>query len=1728
MAQRTQDEKTRIRQLANAYETEYNTHKQQRIASCTQAQQTFLRALKHNLKDNEVSQLANQFEAALRQPDTKPSQFIRQHLNWLLEQCIPKMYHPHLLEQLDACIERPYLTGYLRRPFRSHHYSVYQTRIFDTIVSFMERLDGTVSVADALTLHANEGFCAYVQDNSWRCFGILPETIAYELDHGNVAVEEALIECMNSEGARDFSREMIYGILYSHNQKMHTYLGKMLVAARLQEGLRQAICESADAGCIAAFRTLLTVIESENLIRFSSVKRAVGTWLGIVGENAKDLDRIGTKSLTQIRDCLDSESKRAEMLASEDAMAIFTALWGLAFCEIDDAFRAVQQLSTAGSRHQLLVTGYFAAQLANKRYMHRLSKTVIPQHLDEPDILAVYLPFFMQGWHTALYHYRKTQAPDWNAPQVQFYDSTEEAERFYIILQNLYAGCPKKDREFAPCIFPWYSATLRRSDLVLRMGITAAILRDTEKIDACVALIPQVATNDRTDLVKILLTTPTTTAQLDALTDALCDKESYTRNLAFELISANLKTQINPPQAKQFRRMEELLRYKAADARAHLTALLMQQPDDALYGSVERLLTDTKEEKRTAGLDLVMQLANKAERKELMTKCLPLVHRMQHPSGKERILMEHILGQKAATAFPDESTLYHKKDKYRPQMPNDALRAESAAVFAQYFPDSALPKQICGQFNGITDTLKKLVSSKACNSYQLACDDLKSLRDCIYAHRTEEYRTPSGEMATLDSGRISRSANEAFPFWNIWTEWAQKRSMTPERILRARIVLAQQPQPNAPEYHAALRKTATEVYGKGFGEWYPLEYSSALTQILEELVTQQTDYVQTYIMLRIALSIWMIEQLPEERILIAAPTQYQPRRKAHLIADPIFSLLLDHYRKPPHQDVLFALNCAIANRCWKGKNPYEDRRLESVSYDWGHGFSLPDISDWVRAAFTGVVTEQELFHHIFQDDILGDALAELTEIQSAVADDGKQRSRRGYHSPWRTIAAQRDLVQCGRDENPMEVNRPLLEYAAGIAQKLLDVVLPVELHRGDTETKYSHVIRRIQRIHGMDHLLAILTALGKDTLERSTYTIDHSKKSCLSHLLSVCVPNPDDNADALREALQSRDLTEQRMIEAALYAPEWLEIIGEMLGWKGFTATCYYFMAHMNETFDDRRRAMIAKFTPLSEQDLHLGAFDIDWFRSAYETLGAKRFAQIYDAAKYISDGTKHARARKYADAVLGKLDAEKTAAAIQDKRNKDLIMAYALIPLANDDDLSRRYLRIVQYQKEAKQFGAQRSASERKAAEIALQNLAMNAGYADVTRLTLRMESKLMADSQIYFDGIQIEDCFMQLQVDENGKVTLAVIKAGKARKAIPAKLKKHADVLTMQEKKKALTEQFRRTRQMLEEAMEQQSTWRCDELTIMLQNPVTAPILSRLVLQWGETFGFLHADTTLVSADGTSHTLAPEAELKVAHPFALYRAKVWAAYQTYLMQEKIVQPFRQVFRELYVKTDEERPMHHSLRYAGHQIQPAKTVACLKTRRWIADVDCGLQKVCYAENIIATIYAMADWFSPADIEAPTLEWVAFHNRKTGELLRIEDVPDVLFSEIMRDVDLAVSVAHAGNVDPETSHSTIELRRALLELSLPMLGLQNVTVEGSHAQIHGSRADYTVHLGSGVVHQQGGTMLAILPVHSQHRGRIFLPFADDDPKTAEILTKVLLLAEDKKIKDPSILAQISL
>jgi hypothetical protein len=221
-----------------------------------------------------------------------------------------------------------------------------------------------------------------------------------------------------------------------------------------------------------------------------------------------------------------------------------------------------------------------------------------------------------------------------------------------------------------------------------------------------------------------------------------------------------------------------------------------------------------------------------------------------------------------------------------------------------------------------------------------------------------------------------------------------------------------------------------------------------------------------------------------------------------------------------------------------------------------------------------------------------------------------------------------------------------------------------------------------------------------------------------------------------------------------------------------------------------------------------------------------------------------------------------------------------------------------------------------------------------------------------------------------------------------------------------------------------------------------------------------------------------------------------------------------------------EKQQKDHSSRYEGHQLNPRQAIALLGARGWVSVPEEGIRRTFHHDGLSAWVEFLEGFLTPAEVDGLTVAHVVFTGRGEYRRLDLEAIPARVFSETMRDLDLVVSVAHRGGVDPEATASTIEMRSALLRETLQLLKILNVRLSGAHAFVDGKLASYNIHLGSGVVHRQPGGSLCIIPVHSQHRGRIFLPFADDDPKTAEVVSKVLLLAKDEAIQDPTILEQL--
>lgn len=1483
-------------------------------------------------------------------------------------------------------------------------------------------------------------------------------------------------------------------------------------------------------------------------------------------------------------------------------MQIYLALWSYGFFDISEACTIMLDLAMTGSRHQRMVFGtYIRTVNLSKVYTGIVAKEFIKKFSDELDTMAVIMPSFMSDYQTSMVRCIYEDGKRYNgkikkmeyAEIGKYFDSEEECLQMYAILMGILSGIPKKRLEIAPCVFPWNVAYLDRSAIIMRLAMCACALRDEEKITEIAAMIPEIDSSSysRDILLLFLIREPANDRQRVILVDAVADKETYTRNSAAKLVK---DMELSPENYVQ---LENMLKYKKSDIRETVLSILYKLDGDDMDSLIGRLLADSKEEKRTAGLDLLLQLKNDEIRQKLFKKCVCRLDGISTKvSTKEEILIKEIKDSGADRAGADEGYgLYDVNADYEPVF-DQAYLAECLELYRKYFPESGIANDNLRKDAKNAGAFAKLKSKLLPKNKEAELDSeviniLRKFDAFVDEHKNDEYEMADGEIGLLgEAGRDIYVDHNKVICEDLWIDFYEKNIQTSYMCMQLYVYLNGY-NSDKQDFKKYCESFMLDMFGNLYLEEGPtFGYFATVRSVIgflyrryvtdsdkrrlavvaaDYLLGRNDELIYTFGGNKGGSSIsgddskvYHRSVLTNEQIMII--TRW-------LAIDGDSDILdvkenSDEARQNEENFMhLFPYNYALA-RCHDFNIP-SDVVNDRDSYYWVYMsdvMSVPDLLNYIAAYSRGLISKDYMYKMAFEGNPLDKSLKCVSDVMRFITERNRKVQTRGYewgYTERERLRSVRQILLHSPEGESSETDEKRLDIAKKLYTDMSELVLAAELTRGDTETEFSPYIYGLTRIYGAEYFVKILSALGRETLERSTYFNSGyyggerqkvSKKNSLSHLLQSCMPDSNDSAETLKTYLAGTDISDARLIEAAMYAPEWIDIVGEYLGWDGFTAGCYYFIAHMNESFDDKRRAMIARFTPLEELELNNGAFDRTWFTEVYEKLGDKRFQLIYKAAKYISDGAKHTRARKYADAALGKYDEPELMAEIEAKRNKDLLMAVGILPIENEEQIKDRYMFLQKFKKESRQFGAQRRASEAAAVSTAMRNMAINAGYQDVTRLTLRMESLVVQGMTEYFQPHEVGEVTVWLEMEDGGKCVVICEKNGKQLKSVPAKIKKDEYVLALMDAKKQMAEQSRRTKAMLEDAMESQEEYTWAEIRGMLENPVIHDMVAALVFKVAEPDGVKAeldnaADSIMSGANelddsknvvlgfaaedglnvfGENIKLSDDTKLTVAHPFHMYKAGKWHDIQKYVFDNKIVQPFKQVFRELYVKTEEEMNMEHSLRYAGNQIQPKKTLGCLRSRHWVADIEDGLQKVYYKENIVAQIYALADWFSPADIESPTLEWVVFSDRKTGKNMRIKDIPDIIFSEVMRDVDMAVSVAHAGGVDPETSHSTVEMRKAIAEFTMPLFRLTNVTFTKNHAVIEGKRANYTVHLGSGVVHQEAGPMINVLPVHSQRRGRIFLPFVDDDPKTSEVLTKILFFAEDNKIKDPYILGQI--
>lgn len=1576
-----------------------------------------------------------------------------------------------------------------RRSYRSEDFGYYASRMISELCACLYFSTYRQSVQELL-------YCQHDWLQGYESF------LALEIKRNNPGIVSAVREAMLGENQTVLlTVKIIRAVIISGNEECIDLLLKLLQAARLQEGLRQQILENADAGSVETLTKILKVCLDEDMFRYSSAIRAFDTWTGLGFGDAKP--GVVRKCAEFAYECLIDEKYRQQYLDSENNLEAYFALWSTGCYEIEKTDKMAEKLLEHEQKYRRILGWMFISHTDHSGYQMYMAM----KHLKERDeeLLAwVVSNLAVTGELLNTYYYRQEGFEVHPVENSDLPSDKEERCRLFGQLKEIAEFIGNKNKTFSGNPFAFSRVTLDKERVLACMISLAGYDMNPYLTDELMNFLPVMDVEKRRAIYCNFLEPGNNLRHREYLREALKDKSIHIKELAAQRLSKC------PLTKEDLTVLSESLHSQSSSFRKSVLSILRQQKPEELSAVITHLLSSEQEYQIQAGIELLMELKNKNP--ELVKEQGAALSRLQgmELSTQTSILLEQLKAKEDEVMGAEIFTRENGFGLYSPEKTEISMLSKADSENSE--SKKGFWKILKRKDDG------KLFSEKELKEMMPAKEEIEQIFDRMnavfmrhadYEYETEAYDGSRRKVLFGDgffipaeyAAEVKEKGGcrlEMIPFYKEFIEAMGDAVQDIKKLAVICYVCARHNDGRRMDlitqdwFEKIEQKKLAVTYHNDFYE----KYKGIRYWRMADIIALMPQAADAHELFETAMKIYrsMIAIVGEENL---NKSYVQKKKDSGVIYFGDFDCYPINHRMIGYWRVLLKQSA-------KAKEDFKEWFLTEYSLEKLAGVSVGnclDLEECFRAVEEGVTGKDILYERLL--------IGKTGETDIRV-----------LTNPNRWVKGKNILKQ--------------YSWAQEFTDITVNRIVEVEEKRGELTTPLTMQARAIERFEGAEHFCKLLAALGKENFFRGyDYSSDTTKRAVLSRLLKRCYPRKEDTPERLKAYLKETDIKEKRLVEAVMYAPQWAGFAENILGWDGLKCGIWFFHAHINETFSAEKETETAVYSPVTPQQFNDGAFDKDWFYQAYNRLGEKKFQVLYKSAKYITTGSnQHRRSQLYSDAVLGRLKAEELEKEITQKRNQEKLRCYPLIPIqeGNMQEALRRYEFIRNFQKESRQFGALRRESERKACATAMENLAITTGFMDVNRMTWYLESEKIKEIAPLMKPKELMEVMVWLEINEDGDAELIIEKNGKRQKTLPKTLSKNETVLDLKNVIKELKEQKRRAKESLEKAMTDAVEFSTEELRKIIGNPVLSKTVLTLVWTSNGKNGFLRKEgESLCLCDiwGKEAVLSESDKVKAAHPHDFMQEGEWAAYMHFLYEHKIVQPFKQVFREYYPLTDEERQEKTvSRRYAGHQVQPQRTIALLKGRGWTIDYEEGLQKVFYKENLIVRMYAAADWFSPADIEPPTLEIIQFFDRNTGKCVDLEKIPPVLFSEVMRDIDLVVSVAHAGGVDPEASHSTVEMRTAIASELLRLLKLGNVELIGSHAKIHGSLANYSVHMGSGVVHGEGIGMLAILPVHSQSRGRIFLPFADEDPKTAEIMSKIILLAEDKKIKDPSILRQL--
>ncbi len=328
-------------------------------------------------------------------------------------------------------------------------------------------------------------------------------------------------------------------------------------------------------------------------------------------------------------------------------------------------------------------------------------------------------------------------------------------------------------------------------------------------------------------------------------------------------------------------------------------------------------------------------------------------------------------------------------------------------------------------------------------------------------------------------------------------------------------------------------------------------------------------------------------------------------------------------------------------------------------------------------------------------------------------------------------------------------------------------------------------------------------------------------------------------------------------------------------------------------------------------------------------------------------------------------------------------------------------------------------------------------------------------------------------------------------------------------------------------------------------------------------QTLSAVYLNGVWTSNQNAPVSLPTNARVSLWHPAnaSMVDTNHW---RDFFLDHLIQQPLKQAYRELYLLTEAEANTRtYSNRMAAHILKQHQFNSLAKGRGWRYSLlgawdggDIGIAEVTVAEhNLYAQFWVQSvqadNAFNDTGIwNYVSTDQVRFLNLESDTLIDLVDVPAIVFSEIMRDVDLFVGVASVGN-DPNWQDSgglpaygnywqsysfgdlseVAKTRKDILARLIPRLKIKDIaSIQDKFLVVKGQLRTYKIHIGStNILMEPNDQYLCIVP--NQHNSasadKVFLPF-EGDSGLSIVLSKAFLLAEDHKITDSTITSQINI